>query len=218
MMVLGPLLLVLLSCGGGASSGDGSFVAVSVSPATASVYPTQTQQFIAQVTGSSNSSVTWTASSGTIDAKGLYTPPATVSSNTQATVTATSQADSSKSAQAAVTIRAIAVEINPVSTILYPSQTQQFTATVTGSTNTAVAWTVPNGGGSINANGLYTAPSAISSNTQATVEATAQADTTKAQTALVKLNAQTPSGNYTIHVNATSGSTTQTTTVSLTVQ
>jgi hypothetical protein len=218
-IVLGSVLLILISCGGGGAGGSsGSAVAVSVSPATASVYPTQTQQFIAQVSGSTNSAVNWSATAGTIDAKGLYTPPATVASNTQATVTATSQADSSKSGQAAVTIRAITVGISPVSTSLYPSQSQRFVATVTGSTDTAVTWNVLSGGGTIDAGGLYTAPASMTSNIQATVQATAQADSTKSQTALVKLNAQTPNGSYTIHVNATSGSVTQTTTAVLIVQ
>jgi hypothetical protein len=63
-----------------------------------------------------------------------------------------------------------------------------------------------------------TAPASKTSNTQATVEAPAHADPTKAQAALVKLNAQTPNGTCTIHVNATSGSVTQTTSAVLIVQ
>jgi hypothetical protein len=217
VLLLLPLLLVEISCGGGGSSGSAS-VTVSVSPPTASVYPTQTQQFIAQVTGNTNAAVKWSASAGTIDANGLYTPPLSVPNNAEATVTATSQADSSKSGSAAVSIMAMTVAINPASTSLYPTQTQQFTATVTGSTNTAVSWSLQSGGGTIDGNGLYRAASSITDNTQATIQATAQADPTKSQTALVKLNAQTPSGSYLIHVNATLGSLTQTTTASLTVQ
>ena len=219
IVLIASVSLILISCGGtGGGGSSGGAVAVSVSPATVSVYPTQTQQFIALVTGTTNASVSWAATAGTIDSKGFYTPPASVASNSQATVTATSQADSTKSGEAAVTIMAITVGVSPVSTVLYPNQTQQFVATVSGSTNNAVTWNVRDGGGTINAGGLYTAPTSILSNTQGTVQATAQADPTKSQTALVKLNAQTPNGTYTLHVNATSGSVTQTTTAVLVVQ
>jgi hypothetical protein len=210
--------LTLISCGSGGGSATGSLVAVTVSPATASVYPTQTQQFIAAVTGSTNTAVNWTATQASIDVNGLYTPPATIATNTAATVTATSQANSSVSEEAAVTILAIAVQITPASTTLYPSQIQQFNATVSGSANTAVTWTLPSGPGTINESGLYTAPPSITSSQRATVKATSQADQTKSQTAQVALAAQSPSGTYTIHVNATSGTLVETTTASLIVQ
>ncbi len=83
--------------------GGGSGVSVSVSPTSATVTSGGTQQFSATVTGTANTAVTWTASAGSVNSKGLYTAPS-VQSQTQATVTATSQADSSKSATAAVTI------------------------------------------------------------------------------------------------------------------
>lgn len=51
-----------------------------------------------------------------------------------------------------------------------PGGKQQFTATVTGTTSTAVAWSAT-GGGSINASGLYTAPASIPATT--TVQITA---------------------------------------------
>ncbi len=211
--------LILISCGSGSNSnGTSSLVTVTVSPATASVYPTQTQQFIAAVTGSTNTAVNWTASQGSIDVNGLYTPPATIANNTSATVTATSEANSSATGVAAVTILAIAVQVTPASTTLYPSQMQQFNATVSGSTDTGVTWTLPSGPGTINASGLYTAPSSLTSNQHATVKATSDADQTKSQTAQIALAAQTPSGTYTIHVNATSGTLVETTTASLTVQ
>lgn len=86
---------VQISTGGG--------VSVSVAPASVTVSSSGTQQFTASVTGTSNTAVTWTASAGSVNANGLYNAPV-VQSTTQATVTATSQADSSKSASATVTI------------------------------------------------------------------------------------------------------------------
>lgn len=76
-------------------------VAVSVSPATATVNTGATYQFNATVTGTTNTAVTWTASAGTVSASGLYTAPATVGTYS---VTATSQADATKSASATVNV------------------------------------------------------------------------------------------------------------------
>lgn len=213
------LSLVMLSCGGAANGGGGGgLVSVAVSPATASVYPTQTQQFIAQVTGSTNTAVNWSATHGTISSTGLYTPPSSVAKNTQAMVTAVAQADSGATGQASVTLLAIAVQVNPASTSLYPTQMQQFTATVNGSTNQAVTWTLTSGTGSINADGLYTAPPSMTANSQATIEATAEADSTKSKSANVALEAESPRGTYTIHINAKAGNLTETTTAGLVVE
>jgi len=75
---------------------------VSVSPTTATLASGATQQFTATVTGTSNTAVTWTASSGSIDGNGLYTAP-TVKSQASVTITATSQA-STHAAKAAITV------------------------------------------------------------------------------------------------------------------
>ena len=82
-------------------------VAVSVTPATATLYGGQSAQLTATVTNTSNTAVTWTISPagvGTVSASGLYTAPATISAQQTVTVTATSQADTSKSALATVTL------------------------------------------------------------------------------------------------------------------
>jgi hypothetical protein len=82
-------------------------VAVSVSPATATLYGGQTQQFTATVINTSNTAVTWTispAGTGTISSSGLYTAPATISTQQTVTVTATSQANTAASASSTVTL------------------------------------------------------------------------------------------------------------------
>jgi len=76
-------------------------VAVSISPTTATVQTGATYQFTASVTGNSNTSVTWTATGGTVSSTGLYTAPATAGTYT---VKATSVADTTKSASATVTV------------------------------------------------------------------------------------------------------------------
>jgi len=158
-------------------------VAISVSPGSASLLASATQQFTATVTGSSNTSVTWSATGGTISSGGLYTAPTAAGTYT---VKATSAADSTKSASATVTVSApvVAVAISPGSASLSASATQQFTATVTGSSNTAVSWSAT--GGTIASSGLYTAPAAAGTYT---VKATSAADSTKSASATVTVSA-----------------------------
>jgi hypothetical protein len=78
---------------------------------------TQTVQFTATVSHSTNTAVTWSLAGagcsgttcGTISSSGLYTTPASVPSPATVTVTATSAADTSKSASATVTVLVAAV-------------------------------------------------------------------------------------------------------------
>src|ERR1700675_4538874 len=84
-------------------SSGGSNVKVSVSPASASLVSNQKQQFTATVSGTSNTGVKWSATAGSVDASGLYTAP-TVTAQTNLVVKATSNADSSKSSNAAITV------------------------------------------------------------------------------------------------------------------
>jgi len=84
-------------------------VAVSVSPSSATLYGGQTQQFTAAVANAnpSETGVAWSISPagvGSINSSGLYTAPTTFATEETVTVTATSQADSTKSASATVTL------------------------------------------------------------------------------------------------------------------
>jgi hypothetical protein len=86
-------------CGTGVAS-----VAVSVSPSTAALQISQTQQFRALVSGTDDTGVNWAASCGAVTGSGLYTAPASVPAGSTCTVTATSQTDMTKSASAVVTV------------------------------------------------------------------------------------------------------------------
>jgi hypothetical protein len=219
------LLLSILACGGGAgtssnNNGDnpgtgnnGSpapSVAITISPSSATVAAGATTQFQATVTGSSNTGVQWQVNQvtggnsqlGTISSSGLYTAPAT-STAMQVTVTAVAAADTTKTASATVTVNpvsapppVITVTIAPTSAMLAVSTTQQFTATVTDTTNTSVTWSVDgiNGGnttvGVVSAGGLYTAPASAGAHT---VTATSVADTTKSASAVVTVMSLTVS-------------------------
>jgi hypothetical protein len=81
---------------------------VSVSPTAATVASAGTQQFSAQVTNTSNTAVTWSATAGTVSTTGLFTAP-TVTANTTVTVKATLVADTTKYASATVTVTASAI-------------------------------------------------------------------------------------------------------------
>lgn len=168
-------------------------VAVSVSPLNATLGGGQTRQFVATVTGSTNTTVNWSlqaGSLGSITPAGLYSAPSPIASSATATVIATSVADPAKSASAVINLVPISVSIVPTAAALTASRTQQFTSTVTGSTNQSVAWTT-SGPGSISTTGLYTAPASIPSGTSATVVATSAADASKSASAVVTLNPTT---------------------------
>ena len=81
-------------------------VSVSVLPAVAASGLSASTQFSATVTGSANTSVTWTATAGAINAAGLFTAPAAMPANPAVSVRATSVADPTKSAQATLTLQA----------------------------------------------------------------------------------------------------------------
>ena len=84
----------------GQNSGSNSTVAVRVSPSEAQVASSETVQFTAAVSGTSNVAVVWSATGGTVSNTGLFTGSKTAASGT---VTATSAADSKASAFATVT-------------------------------------------------------------------------------------------------------------------
>lgn len=87
-----------------------SSVSITINPTSATVATGGTQQFGDTVSGSSNTSVTWSAdgvtggnsSTGTISTTGLYTAPTSSGSHT---VTVTSAADTTKKASASVTVQ-----------------------------------------------------------------------------------------------------------------
>lgn len=82
------------------------------------------------------------------------------------------------------------------------TQTIQFTATVTGTTNTSVTWavnTVPGGNssvGTVNSSGLYLAPNQVPNPQKVTITATSQADTTKSASTAVFVSRIPPSGTW----------------------
>ncbi len=95
----------------------------------------------------------------------------------------------------------IAVAVAPLAPTVNTGAQQQFTGTVTGSSNTAVTWSVNGivGGnaivGMISAAGLYTAPAVAPSSNTVTVTATSSADTTKSASATVTIPPPAPTAH-----------------------
>ncbi|MGB8013070.1 MAG: hypothetical protein WCF68_15760 [Terriglobales bacterium] len=210
---------------------------VTVTPNPVNVVVNALQQFTATVTGTGNTAVTWQVNGvtggnstvGTITTTGLFQAPASVPAPATVTITAISAADgtTSGSAQATIVNASTTVTVTVSSggaTQVYTTTTQQFTATVTGTTNTAVNWQVngATGGnatvGTINTSGLYTAPSAVPSPATVVIEAVSQADSTAIGTASIMIvtdpsasqpTAQTTSpggtATYSISLNANTG-------------
>ncbi len=81
----------------------------------------------------------------------------------------------------------VKVTLAPASTTLTAPQTAQFTPTVTGSSNTAVTWTLSPPIGSISATGLYTPPTGFFTTQNFTVTATSVADPTRSASVSVTL-------------------------------
>jgi hypothetical protein len=165
------------------SAATNTSVSVTVSPTTASLQVAQQKQFAAAIGGTTNTAVTWTASGGTVTSSGLYTAPSSAGTYT---VTATSAADSTKSASAVVTVSQpvqVSVSISPTTATLSTGAQKQFTASVSGSTNTAVTWTAS--GGTVTVGGLYAAPSSAGTYT---VTATSAADSTKSASAVITVS------------------------------
>ena len=160
-------------------------VSISISPTTSSLQTGAQQLFVAMISGTSNTAVTWSASAGTIASNGTYTAPGAAGNYT---VTAVSAADPTKSASAVVSVSlppAIVVRVSPATVSMPEKWQQQFAATVSGASNTAVTWTVTQGTGTIAQSGLYTAPQAVETDV---VTATSQVDGTKSASAIVTID------------------------------
>ena len=86
----------------------------------------------------------------------------------------------------------VSVSISPAGASVWTGGTQAFQATVAGSTNQAVTWSVVEAaGGTISATGLYTAPDTAGS---FQVKAVSAADATRSAQAPVAVAVQPPAG------------------------
>lgn len=211
--VVAALLFSLIACGGGSSA-----VSVTIDPTAATLSENQTQQFTASVNNTSNTAVNWqvngvtggSATTGTISSTGLYTAPATITTQQLETITAVSQADNTKNASATVTLNpptpttpTAFVTVNPSTATLPAGAQQTFTASVNGAPAT-VTWAVAcqsqtaSDCGTINSSGVYTAPLAPPPGGTVTINATSSDTTIQGGNAAVTIQFANPSlsGRY----------------------
>lgn len=214
LLVSAAVTIGSYGCGGSCSTTSGArnscrttrnTVTIKLHPdTTTQVMLGSTLQFTADVSGYSNTKLTWQVNGhdngnqvvGTISDNGLYTPPATVPNPAQVTVTAVSQANTDDTASVGVIIvSGISISVRPAAADLLPGKQQMFTATVTGNSNTGVGWAVAGiaGGnstvGTIDSQGVYAAPAAVSTAPRGiAITATAAVDATKTAQATVTLH------------------------------
>ncbi len=171
-------------------------VSLSLSPTSATLFGGQSGAFTPSVAGTTNTAVTWSFSPqvGTLN-NGVYQAPAIIASQQTVTVTATSAADSRKTASATVTLIPVAVTVGPSSVSLAPGKSATFTAAVSGTYNTSVTWSHPAVGTLVN--GVYTAPASISAAMNLTITATSVADKTRTASATVMLTPSSTTPNPT---------------------
>lgn len=229
-------IAALVLAAGGCSSGNKSnVVTVVVSPATAVVIVNQSQSFTATVSGATDTSVTWkctftttatdstgkqttstpaacTSSDGTLssttDTTTTYTAPALVQNPLHTiTLTATANADTKKTGTVTIVVDSgIRVSVTPTTATIGTSESFKFTDAVVNDTTPpkGVTWAVTTDAtatttstscaptcGSVDANGKYTAPSAVPTQTTVTVYATSVADTSRIGQATVTLVSST---------------------------
>ncbi len=165
---------------------------VAVSPATATLRPSETQQFTATAPGDWNGAVVWTinpAGTGSITPGGLYAAPGTIAGPATVQITATSVANSDVVGTAIVTLQpaSVSITVSPSSVSLSAYQTQQFQAAINGTPSTAVTWSItPSGAGTVSSAGLYTAPGDDTPQS-VTVTATSTANSTQLASATIAI-------------------------------
>ena len=191
-------------------------IAVTVSPTAGTVLLGNSTTFIATVTNTSNTAVTWSVNgvvggntaTGTITTAGVYTAPGDLPSPASVQVAAISVADPSKAASAAdadnsataqiTVINHVVVSVFPGSVTLAPMAVQAFMASVLGTSNQSVVWQIAGAGcsvagaescGAINTGGIYTAPAAAPAPDALEVVAVSQDDTTQSGAANVTISA-----------------------------
>src|SRR5271167_413495 len=196
------VLLTMIACTLGCAEGGTGSVAqsppsppsieITVTPAAQSVLLGTQATFAALVIGSAIPAATWSvngvaggsAQTGFISTKGVYTAPADLPASRSVQITATSVADSAKSATAKVTISSdLAVLLSPSPSAIELGGVQRFQAMIqsNGRPDPAIRWSLsgpacPASCGTLDANGNYTAPPILPSSPAVNIGATSVAD------------------------------------------
>jgi hypothetical protein len=134
---------------------------LTILPAEVTLAPGGKQTFSVRLSGAGSPQVTWLIEEGQaggdlIPNMGVYTAPNKIGTYH---VTVTLNSDKTKKATAVITVANVVVNIKPPIATVSPKGTQTFAAEVTGNPEKRVSWRVEElGGGTITADGVYTAP------------------------------------------------------------
>lgn len=174
---------------------------ITTQPVSQNVTTGQKATFSIAATGTAPLGYQWrkngTAISGATSSS--YTTPATTASDDRAlfSVVVNNSVGNATSSPATLNVGAatgaVTVQVSPSNVSVPRGSTQQFVATVTGTTNAAVTWSVTGGGcsgaacGTISGGGLYTPPANMPSPATLRVTGTSVADPTKSASANVTL-------------------------------
>ena len=208
--ISGTYTVIATARADGQSAGTATII---VNPITLSISPTSVvnldqgakQLFLPVLTGTSNASISWSVNggSGTIQlGPYLFTAPA---SSGTTILQASSVALSSVTTSATISVNPVVVNpLSPADPVVPVGGTLAFSTTATGSTNTAITWSVLSGGagGTINSSGVYIAPSTVGTDT---IKATAAADATASQSTRVTVGSVVISPAAPSAVAATTG-------------
>ena len=206
-VILAAMLTALAACGGG---GGGSApppptIVVTVTAPSATLKLGESQTYTATVTGTGNTAVTWSAGGagcsgaacGSITSGGVYTAPQIVPQPAVVLITATLQADTSRTGSAGLTIGSdVAVSVWPPTARVTVGSSRPFIRMLTGSSEQGATWTVSGTGctgaqcGSVGSDGVYVAPAQVpAGDASVQVRATAVADVSRSAQATVTLQA-----------------------------
>jgi len=188
-------------------------IQVTVTPATASVLLGGQATFTATVLNTIDTTVSWSVSGvpggnaalGTITPSGIYTAPSDLPSLATVQITATSQADSAKSASSSVAITSdISIGVTPGSSNVELGATQSFQAAITssGHPDTSIRWSLsgtacPSNCGTIDTSGKYTAPQILPASGALTLTAQSVADPSKQVSAALSITS-----NFSLQLSA----------------
>ena len=158
---------------------------VSISPASGTIPAGGRLAFTATVTpgtyadgGSvTDLGVVFTTTGGDVDSEGEYTAPAVPGTYY---VVAQSTGDTTAQAVATITVKQVGLSVSPATSSVQTGLSEQLTASVTGSDEQRVAWSIVEGAdvtfGTVDSSGVYHAPTSIPTPAIVHVRATSVAD------------------------------------------
>jgi hypothetical protein len=203
--------LVLLS--GAVSTAQTGQITIAITPSSASLSAGGSTPFQASVRGTKVPGVTWSilpaigtlgvsSATSTWDAtsqtpistvNGIYTAPSTITSPQAVTLVARSLVNPAMTSSATIYLASstVGIAVTPSSVSLAASQSAVFQASIGGTLNTSVNWSLNPPIGTIT-NGVYTAPAAISTLQTILVTAASLADPSKTAQSSITLRPSLP--------------------------